>query len=91
MASTPHPLFTDREVDYIRRSPLLAATLAQQYGVDIAYIRAIRDDEDPTHRATCSTCGVVWDCRCAPGVADRGRCLFDQGLCDPCQLARLDA
>lgn len=38
----PHPIFTDREVAYIRRTPLLAATLAEQYGVPVEVIQHLR-------------------------------------------------
>lgn len=40
---TGHPLFTDRELAYIRRTPLRAESLAADYGVPASVIRDIRN------------------------------------------------
>lgn len=45
LGMAPHPIFTDREVTYIRRTPLRAATLAEQYGVDEQVIIDIRSGD----------------------------------------------
>lgn len=77
-----HPLFTDREVAYIRRSPLLPETLAYQYGVPVEAIIAAR--RAPAHDYPCARCKAVSPCDCG-----HDPCLFK--LCDDCQLAALDA
>ena len=38
-----HPVFTDREVTYIRRTPLPVKVLAEDYGVTEDMIREIRN------------------------------------------------
>lgn len=38
-----HPVFTDRELAYIRRTPLPVAVLAADFGVSEETIRAIRN------------------------------------------------
>ena len=42
MNANPHPVFTDREVAYIRRTPLPASVLASDYGVTEDTIRVLR-------------------------------------------------